>query len=177
MGWYCVDWIDLSLEVYNNSIYLWKSDMILFRLSLLLGCPCEYLSCVCVCVPRVPPKLPYLYTDFDTAEALRTHIVWYRRASPCCFHFFFQYTPEIKHSPPKNRPSQKETSSSSNHPFSGAVLVSGRVKHYSPSNIIQPPGTTFSWLRVPGNKAGKCWRTSVGKWFVQTPKPRTYNIF
>ena len=30
-----------------------------------------------------------------------------------------------------------------------------------PSNIIQPPGTTFSWLCVPGNKAGKSWRTSA----------------
>ena len=38
--------------------------------------------------------------------------------------------PSLKLTYPENRPSQKETSlPTSNHPFSGAMLVSGRVNH------------------------------------------------
>ena len=65
-----------------------------------------------------------------------------------------------KIAPPKNRPPQKESRlPTSNHPFSGAILISGRVASYvGTAGMV---GGYWSWT-----KSGKISLNTIGIWLI-----------
>ena len=119
MGWYCVDWIDLSLEVYNNNnIYLWKRVIWSYSdYHCYLG---VHVNTFLVCVYQGCPQNYHIYTQILTQLKPWEHTLFDTDVPALvCFHFFYW-----------------------------------SIQHH-------PTSTNFSWLCVPGNKAGKCWRTSA----------------